>query len=471
MIMKETSKTFTYTAQRASYISTVCALLFIMIAEVGLIAFLIVKFIQNEIIKFGLIFALAALFLNIGSKLLAPLWTRHRLTKTSLHLHYGLAFKTEITRNTIIAGRQVRERVALPLVRYDAEKERIFAAFSDQGQVLLILDQSYPFRVGLFGSSKFANQLLINVDQRDEFLAALDFQSGSAEKSPLVASVEHSITRNSKSDASVPTPLHTKPSLSFAANLRCDSHSIQAIRTEHLTRRYNSFTAVDDLNLAVLRGEIYGFLGSNGAGKTTTMKMLVGLLKPDAGHVWIAGHDVWKESLAAKSAFGYVADRTMSYDRLTGREFLEFLAQIRGIPEQEANRRLEQLLDILALRDRADTACGTYSFGMKRKLVIAGALLHEPQVVILDEPMSGLDPLSARRLKDLFTELASNGTTIFLSTHDLATAESLCHRVGIIHKGRLIVEGSSSELRQIAGAPGLEEAFLSITTNETGVLV
>ena len=244
-----------------------------------------------------------------------------------------------------------------------------------------------------------------------------------------------------------------------------------AIRTEHLTRRYKGFTAVDNLNLAVHRGEIYGFLGSNGAGKTTTMKMLVGLLQPDGGHVWIDGHDVWKESLVAKAAFGYVADRTMLYDRLTGREFLDFLARIRSIPEQAARGHIERLLDILELRDRADTACGTYSFGMKRKLAIAGALIHQPRVLILDEPLNGLDPLSARRLKDLFAEQASNGTTIFLSTHDLATAESICHRVGIIHKGHLLVEGSSSELRQIAGAPGLEEAFLSLTAENEQVPV
>ncbi len=243
------------------------------------------------------------------------------------------------------------------------------------------------------------------------------------------------------------------------------------IRTENLTRRYKGFTAVDDLNLAVRTGEIYGFLGSNGAGKTTTMKMLVGLLKPDMGQVWIDGHNVWKELLEAKAAFGYVADHTMLYDRLTGREFLEFLAQIRGMREQESRGRIEQLLDILELRDRADTVCGTYSFGMKRKLAIADALIHEPQVLILDEPLNGLDPLSARRMKNQFAELAANGTTIFLSTHDLATAESICHRVGIIHKGQLLVEGSSSELRQIAGAPGLEDALLSLTAEETGVPV
>ena len=244
-----------------------------------------------------------------------------------------------------------------------------------------------------------------------------------------------------------------------------------AIRTEDLTRRYKGFVAIDKLDLAVYPGEIYGFLGSNGAGKTTTMKMLVGLLRPDAGRAWIDGHDVWMESIEARGDLGYVADHTMLYDRLTGREFLDFLAQIRGMPERESSGRIEQLLDVLELGDRADTACGTYSFGMKRKLAIAGALIHEPRVLILDEPLNGLDPLSARRLKDLFADLAAGGTAIFLSTHDLATAESICHRVGIIHKGRLLVEGSSSELRQIAGAPGLEDAFLSLTAEETGVPV
>ena len=450
--MENAPKTYTYTAQRASYISTVCALLFMMIAEVGLISFLIAKFVQNELIKYGLIIALVALFLNIGSRLLAPLWTKHRLNEASLQLHYGLEFKAEIPRNAIITARQVRERVALPLARYEEEKGRVVAAFSEQGQVLLLLDQPYPFRLGLFGKSKPANQLLINVDQRDEFLTDLEIQTTPVEKQG-----------NGTGDASVPTPRPTTPAPTRVGNL--------AIRTESLKRAYKGFVAVDKLNLAVNPGEIYGFLGSNGAGKTTTMKMLVGLLRPDAGYAWIAGHDVWKEPLAAKSAFGYVADHTMLYDRLTGREFLEFLAQIRGIPEQETSRRIEQLLNILELRDRADTACGTYSFGMKRKLAIAGALIHKPRVLILDEPLNGLDPLSARRLKDLFAELAAGGTAIFLSTHDLATAESICHRVGIIHKGRLLVEGSSSELRQIAGAPGLEDAFLSLTAQETGVPV
>lgn len=241
-----------------------------------------------------------------------------------------------------------------------------------------------------------------------------------------------------------------------------------AIRTQQLTRSYKQVMAVDGLDLAVQRGEIYGFLGANGAGKTTTMKMLVGLLQPDAGRVWIDGHDMWSgsASLVAKAALGYVADRAMLYERLTGREFLAFLAQLRGIPRREANERIEQLLALLDLKERAESACGAYSFGMKRKLALAGALVHQPTVLILDEPLNGLDPLSARRLKDLFIELASQGTTVFLSTHDLATAESICHRVGIIQRGRLLIEGSAAELRQLAAASNLEDVFLTLTEQE-----
>ncbi len=244
------------------------------------------------------------------------------------------------------------------------------------------------------------------------------------------------------------------------------SSATVAVRIEGLTRRFNSLTAVDDLHMTIRQGEIYGFLGSNGAGKTTTMKMLVGLLQPGAGHAWIAGHEVWAEPLAAKAALGYVADRSVLYERLTGREFLHFLGQMRGMPLKKTEERVEYLLDLFELTEHADRLCGAYSFGMKRKLSLAGALLHQPQVLILDEPLNGLDPRSARRLKDLFIELAAGGTTILLSTHDLATAEAVCDRIGIIHRGRLLAEGSASELRQIASASDLESVFLNLTTDQ-----
>jgi ABC-2 type transport system ATP-binding protein len=457
IIMKNVSRAFSYTALRGSYISIVSALLFIVMVEGGVIALLIARLIPNELIKLVLSCLLAALYLFISSKLLAPLWTKHRLDARSLELHYGFDFKADVPRNTIIAAQQVRERVALPVARYEAEKKRLVAAFSEQGQVLLRLDQPYPFRMGFF-SRTLANQILINVDQREEFLAVLNLATTSAEKSTLSTKAQLDLGESQG-------PFRVTPPFEFTGVRTL------AIRTENLTRRYKSFTAVDELNLAVQTGEIYGFLGSNGAGKTTALKMLAGLLVPSAGRAWISGHDMWNEPLVAKAALGYVADRSMLYDRLTGREFLAFLAQVRGIQQLEADTRIEHLLDLLELKDRADTACGTYSFGMKRKLAIAGSLIHEPPVLILDEPLNGLDPLSARRLKDLFAELAAGGKIIFLSTHDLATAESICHRVGIIHKGRLLVEGSASELRQVASAPDLEAVFLTLTAEETGVPV
>jgi ABC-2 type transport system ATP-binding protein len=193
--------------------------------------------------------------------------------------------------------------------------------------------------------------------------------------------------------------------------------------------------------------------------------MMVGLLSPGSGTVSIAGHDLASAPLAARAAFGYVPDQPLLYDRLTGRELLQFLAQLRRQPRGPAEERIGELLAAVDLAAAAERLCGTYSLGMKRKLSLAAALLHRPGVLLLDEPFNGLDPQGARRLKDLLSRLASEGAAVFLSTHDLATAEVVCHRVGILHRGRLVAEGSAAELRaRGAGeAPDLEAAFLAIT--------
>lgn len=450
----EKTRTFRYTAESGPYISTISALIFIMLGEAGGIAFLIIKFLSIGVLKWLLASALAALYLFIMVKLLAPLWTKHRLSETHLHLHYGLDFKQSIPRESIVAIERARERVVMPMARYEAEKQRLNIAFSDHGQLQLRLSELYPLHMNR-GKKVFAEKILLNVDQPDELLASLDpAELPTSMPAPLMEEV--SLERKS---------IHLLPVTPLLPN---DDPAALAIRTRQLTRRYREVMAVDGLDMAVRRGEIYGFLGANGAGKTTTMKMLVGLLRPDAGQVWIDGHEMWSASasLAAKAALGYVADRTMLYERLTGREFLAFLAQVRGIPRPEADERIEQLLAMLDLNERSASPCGAYSFGMKRKLALAGALVHHPPVLILDEPLNGLDPLSARRLKDLFIELASEGTTIFLSTHDLATAESICSRVGIIQRGRLLVEGSAAELRQLATASNLEDVFLTVTARE-----
>ena len=452
--MQNTSRTFRYTAQSGPYISTVSALMFIMVGEAGGIGFLIVKFLSIGLLKWLLVSALVALYLFIMGKLLAPLWTKHHLSETHLHLRYGLDFKQRIPRESIVAVERARERVVMPMARYEAEKQRLNIAFSERGQLLLRLGEPYPLHMGR-GKKVFVEKILLNVDSPDELQSALG---------PAIFSTAKSATRVEE------PPVERKPVrlLPLTQARFDDDTAALAIRTRQLTRRYREVTAVHGLDLAVRRGEIYGFLGANGAGKTTTMKMLVGLLRPDAGQVWIDGHEMWSASasLAAKAALGYVADHTMLYERLTGREFLAFLAQLRGISRREADERIEQVLAILDLNERAASPCGAYSFGMKRKLALAGALVHHPPVLILDEPLNGLDPLSARRLKDLFIELANGGTTIFLSTHDLATAESICSRVGIIQRGRLLVEGSAAELRQLATASNLEDVFLTLTARE-----
>lgn len=461
--MQEATKTFTYTAQRGSYLTVVGTLGFMMLVESSFAVLLIIIFVHNILFKFALLGAYICFLLYLFSWLLAPLWTKHRLTATHLHLHYGLAFNVSILRSSIVSAQSVRERVTAfesATARYDAKKHRIVACFSEQGQVLLHLVQPLPFKIRR--ATHTTSTLLINVDQRVALLDALGCSNGGASMRENKG--------NNKGAFPHPSPMgayHDEHrDVHAAKTLGASENTLPAIRLESLTRTFGTFTAVDNLSMKILPGEIYGFLGSNGAGKTTTIKMLVGLLQPSSGHAVIAGHDMWAEPLPAKKALGYVADRALLYERLTGREFLTFLAQVRKLPAPEATQRISYLLDLLELTDAADRLCGSYSFGMKRKLALVGALLHQPAILILDEPLNGLDPRSARRLKDLFIDLANNGTAILLSTHDLASAEALCHRIGIIHKGRLLAEGSAPELRQLAAASDLEAVFLNLTAED-----
>ncbi len=290
--MQNSPRTFRYTAQSGPYISTISALLFIMIGEAGGVSFLIAKFLSIGILKWLLVSALAALYLFLMGKLLAPLWTKHRLSETHLHLHYGLDLKQSIPLESILGIERARERVVIPVVRYEAEKQRLNIAFSEHGQLLLRLSEPYPLRMG-WGKSVFAEKILLNVDQPDELLAAL---------SPAIPSTAPSATL-------IEEPSMERKSVRLLPVTQArlnDDQAVLTIRTRQLTRRYREVTAVDGLDMAVRRGEIYGFLGANGAGKTTTMKMLVGLLQPDAGQVWIAGHEMWSASasLAAKAALG-----------------------------------------------------------------------------------------------------------------------------------------------------------------------
>ncbi len=237
------------------------------------------------------------------------------------------------------------------------------------------------------------------------------------------------------------------------------------IDIRNISKSYNkgSVKAVDSLDLKVNKGEIFGFLGPNGAGKTTTIKMIIGLLNPDSGNILIDGTDISKDPITAKQKLGYVPDNPNLYDRLTGMEYLNFMADVYHVSAEERKERIEHYLKMFDLKDAAADLIKSYSHGMKQKTALTGALIHDPKLWILDEPMVGLDPKSAHLLKIQMREHCDKGNTVFFSTHVLEVAEKLCDRVGIIHKGRLIAIGTIDELKHGDNKDSLENIFLELT--------
>lgn len=246
------------------------------------------------------------------------------------------------------------------------------------------------------------------------------------------------------------------------------------IRTEGLVKRYGRFTAVNGVDLHVRKGEVFGFLGPNGAGKTTTMKMVAGLLKPSEGRVWVDGIDTTDDPVAVKQRIGYIPDRPYLYERLTGSEFLRFIGGIYGLAPELIISRSTELLSFISLGDFGDELIEGYSHGMKQRLTLAAALLHRPPLLVIDEPMVGLDPAGARLIKQVFRDYADQGRTVFVSTHTLEVAEAICDRVAIIHKGTIIALGTVAELKALHtdGGGRLEDVFLALVggSDETGVL-
>ena len=239
------------------------------------------------------------------------------------------------------------------------------------------------------------------------------------------------------------------------------------IELKSLTKKYGDYTAVDDLNLSVKKGEIFGFIGPNGAGKTTTIKMIGGILAPTAGTVTVAGIDIQQEPEKAKRKIGFIPDRPYLYEKLTGMEFLKFTADLYGVSDENFSKKALQNLEMFSLAEWSDELIESYSHGMKQRLIMSAALLHEPEVIIVDEPMVGLDPMAIMMVKDLFQRLAHNGVTVFMSTHTLAVAEDICERIGVINKGHLIASGTTAELQRKANTAdaALEKVFLNLTTN------
>jgi len=249
-------------------------------------------------------------------------------------------------------------------------------------------------------------------------------------------------------------------------HMEVSSSNAPAIMARDLVRVFGQKMAVNHLNLTVQRGEFYGFLGPNGAGKSTTIKMMVGLLRPTSGSVWVGGVDVWKDPIRAHSLMGVLPEVLNIYERLSGREFLVFAGHMYGIPAGDIRRRAEDLLQVLTLIDDADKLIVDYSVGMRKKIALAAALIHRPEVIFLDEPFEGIDPISSRVIRDILRELTQRGTTVFFSSHIMEVVERLCTRVGIINQGTLVAEGTLQELRERASGEEkdatLEDLFLNI---------
>jgi ABC-2 type transport system ATP-binding protein len=237
------------------------------------------------------------------------------------------------------------------------------------------------------------------------------------------------------------------------------------IEIKGLTKKFGNTTAVDNLNLEIPQGEFFTFLGPNGAGKTTTLKIIAGLLRPTSGKVHVAGFDMTQKVISAKKLISYVPDVPYVYEKLTGREFLYFIAELYTLDKSDYQKDVDDLLTLFHIQDYADILMENYSHGMRQKIVISSAILHNPKLIVIDEPMVGLDPRSVRLVKDILKEKTRQGTTIFMATHTLSLAEEVADRIGIINKGKLISLGTVEEIKKVAkDTDKLEDVFLKITT-------
>ncbi len=236
----------------------------------------------------------------------------------------------------------------------------------------------------------------------------------------------------------------------------------------NLTKRYGKNHAVNELSLTVPDGELFGFIGPNGAGKTTTIRMIGGLLAPTSGQVIIDGVDIAKDPVGVKRNIGLIPDRPFLYEKLTGIEFLQFTADLFELNQTDFESKSKEWLNLFGLWDRANELIEAYSHGMKQRLIMSAALLHDPRLLIVDEPMVGLDPRGIKMVRNLFRQLSETGVTVFMSTHTLSLAEEICDRIGIINNGKLVATGTITELQSAArlGQANLEQAFLELTQEQ-----
>jgi ABC-2 type transport system ATP-binding protein len=243
------------------------------------------------------------------------------------------------------------------------------------------------------------------------------------------------------------------------------TNNVPAIELKSVTKRYNEIVAVNNVNLTIEKGEIFGLLGPNGSGKSTTLKMLLGLVQPEEGSVIVLGIDAKNDQVAIKKQVGYAPESPHLYEFLTGIEFLDFIGDIYGMKTDEKGNRITEYLKALQMEGREGDMISSYSEGMKQKIALIAAFLNKPKLLILDEPLNALDPRSARLVKDFLQELKLQGVTTIMSTHILEIAQALCDRIGIMYQGRLLALGNMEELRKMASMPnsGLEDIFLKLT--------
>jgi ABC-2 type transport system ATP-binding protein len=241
--------------------------------------------------------------------------------------------------------------------------------------------------------------------------------------------------------------------------------SVNAVELTGVTKRYGEIVAVDNVTLTIGSGEIFGLLGPNGSGKSTTLKMLLGLVQPDQGTVTVLGKPVAQDPVGLKRSVGYVPESPRLYEFLTGIEYLDFVGDVYGMQPEDKKNRINEYLKALQLEGREGDMINSYSEGMKQKIALIAAFLHRPKLLIMDEPLNGLDPRSARIIKDFLQELKRQGVTAILSTHVLEIAQALCDRIGIMYRGKLLALGNMEELRQMSKLPnsGLEDIFLKLT--------
>ncbi len=238
------------------------------------------------------------------------------------------------------------------------------------------------------------------------------------------------------------------------------------IKLTQVSKRFGSFLAVNEVSLSVPAGSIFAFLGINGAGKTTTIRMMTGITQPTSGSITVGGYDLFRNPLEAKGIIGYVPDRPHIYPKLTGREFLYFICDLYRVPASRIEHQIDQVLDEYSMRPWQDALVESYSHGMRQRIAMCAAMVHQPQILIVDEPMVGLDPHGAHDFKESLKRYAKAGITVFLSTHSLNVAEELADHLAIIHKGSILTNGTLEEIRELSGHPSedLEEMFLELTT-------